>query len=399
MTEAGRFALVGTGYRATWFARVARWLPGRFTLTGAVSRSAVGARVATEGWRVPAYRDVAELLAAGRPDFVVVSVPWAAAVPAIDRLAAAGMPVLTETPPGADLDGLREVTRLAAGGARIQVAEQYPFQPLHAARIAITDAGLLGPVHQAALSVAHGYHAFALMRRHLGVTGDPATVRALRTEAPVQRPASRGGPRSTVDTVTEQRIHGLVDFGGRVGTYDFGDTQYWSLVQRHHVLLRGRDGELADETLHRVPEGAVDETTSVPLVRRSAGEGGDMAGQYLRGIAAGDRWWWRNPFPGARLFDDEVAVATVLELMARYARGGPAFYGAADGAQDHYLYLALQRAAESGETVRTGRQGWDDQLIRPADGGAPVPAPVIVDTGPDDVAHLRESATDNQVAR
>lgn len=390
--EAVRFALVGTGYRATYFARAARALPTRLELAGAVSRSAAGARVATEGWRVPAYRDVAELLAAGRPDFVVVSVPWSAAVPAIAELAAAGLPVLTETPPGPDLDGLRVVTDLAAGGARVQVAEQYPYQPLHAARIAITDAGLLGPVHEAALSVAHGYHAFALMRRHLGVTGEPAAVRAVRGEAGVQRPAGRGGPRTGAGTVTEQRIHGIVDFeGGRVGTYDFGDAQYWSLTQSHHVLLRGRDGELADTTLLRVstvdgPDAAV----TVPLVRQAAGEGGDMAGQYLRGISAGDRWWWRNPFPGTRLFDDELAVATVLELMAAYARGGPAFCGAADGAQDHYLNLALLRAADTGETVRTERQPWDDQLIRPVTAAAPVPPPVVTDPGPDDVAHLRQ---------
>jgi hypothetical protein len=188
--------------------------------------------------------------------------------------------------------------------------------------------------------------------------------------------------------VPEQRIHGIVDFGGKVGTYDFGDAQYWSLTQRHHVLLRGRDGELADTSLLRMstvdgPDAAV----TVPLVRQSAGEGGDMAGQYLRGIAAGDRWWWRNPFPGARLFDDEVAVATVLELMGAYARGGPPFYGAADGAQDHYLNLALLRAAETGETVRTEPQPWQDQLLT---GFAPVPPPVVTDPGPDDVAHLRQ---------
>lgn len=387
--EVVRFALVGTGYRATYFERAARALPTRFELTGAVSRSAAGARVATEGWRVPAHRTVAELLAAGRPDFAVVSVPWSAAVPATAELAAAGVPVLTETPPGPDLAGLREVTALTAGGARVQVAEQYPYQPWHAARIAITDAGVLGPVHEAALSVAHGYHAFALMRRHLGVTGGPAVVRAVRSGAAVRRPAGRGGPRPEPGLVTEQRIHGIVDFGGKVGTYDFGDAQYWSLTQQHHVLLRGRDGELADTTLLRMstvdgPDAAV----TVPLVRQSAGEGGDMAGLYPRGIAGGDRWWWRNPFPGARLFDDEIAVATVLELMGSYARGGPAFYGAADGAQDHYLNLALLRAADTGETVRTEPQPWQDQLLA---AGAPVPPPVVTDPGPDDVAHLRLS--------
>jgi predicted dehydrogenase len=354
------FAVVGTGWRAGMFVKVARAVPDRFGVLGVLARSSSSARRVMDAWKLPAYSSMEDLLEAAHPDFVVVSVPWAASVGAILSLSAAGVPVLAETPPAPDLEGLKEVTELVRQGARIQVTEQYPHQPLHAARLALTDKGAIGTVYSAYLSVAHGYHAFALMRRHLGLRGEPATVRATVHSLPVASGASRYGPPRAPGQLISERTVGIVDFGDRIGTYDFADTQYWSYVHRHHVVLRGSDGELADEMLHRVH--SLDETVSTALRREHAGSGGDMSGHYLRGISGVDGWIWRNPFPGCRMFDDEIAVATVLELMGRHVDGGPPFYGVADAAQDHYLYLALQQAAKTGTSVRTNRQPWDDLL-------------------------------------
>lgn len=371
-----RFGLVGTGWRCRFFARVARLVPARFELAGVVTRSAgTGASV----WGVPAYPNVDELVAGPPLDYVVVSVPRAAVVAITARLVELGQAALVETPPASDQAGLETVASLAAGGGRIQVAENYPWQPLHAARLAMTDAGLIGPLHEAVLSVAHDYHGFALMRRHLQVAGAPATIMATTTTAPVQTGAARTGPRAEATTTTSERTHALVDFGDQVGVYDFASTQYWSYVHRHHVVLRGRDGEIAGEQVTTVT--GAEDTISDTLTRQATGTGGNMAGTHVRGISAAGRWWWRNPFPGARLFDDEVAVATLMELMARYVAGGPGFYGAADAAQDTYLTFAMRRAAETGEPVRTTRQAWNDQLLSP-DQPTPLPEPVVTDRGP-----------------
>ncbi len=71
----------------------------------------------------------------------------------------------------------------------------------------------------------------------------------------------------------------------------------------------------------------VDEPATMPIRREQTGEDGDLGGYSLRGISLGERWIYRNPFAGARLSDDEIAIGTALERMGRYARGGPRFTG------------------------------------------------------------------------
>ena len=105
-----RFGLVGSGWRSEFFARLARLVPDRLQLTGVVTRSAErGAEVAAT-WSVPAYRTVDELLVGdGRPEFVIPSVPWPVTPEVTRDLVRREMPVLAETPPAPDVEGLRTV--------------------------------------------------------------------------------------------------------------------------------------------------------------------------------------------------------------------------------------------------------------------------------------------------
>jgi hypothetical protein len=84
-----------------------------------------------------------------------------------------------ETPPAHDLDALVHLWKGLPKNARIQVAEQYQFQPLHAARLALMRSGLLGEIHEAQVSVAHGDHGLSLLRKFLNLGFENATIRAL----------------------------------------------------------------------------------------------------------------------------------------------------------------------------------------------------------------------------
>ncbi|MNR27266.1 hypothetical protein D3C85_1445320 [compost metagenome] len=94
------------------------------------------------------------------------------------------------------------------------------------------------------------------------------------------------------------------------------------------------------------------------LKRINKGEGENAEGYYLQGIICGERWLYENPFTPARLFDDEIAIASCLCRMADYAAGGPGFYGLAEASQDTYLGMMIEQAIQTGETVRAEKQCW-----------------------------------------
>ncbi|MFD6142740.1 Gfo/Idh/MocA family oxidoreductase, partial [Promicromonospora sp. NPDC060271] len=102
-----RIGIVGSGFRARTMLRVLHALPDRFEVVGVATRNAADraelaagglSAAGLPGLPAPAYASVSELLAGGRPDVVLLTLPAGAAQPVIRDLAAAGVPVLTETP-------------------------------------------------------------------------------------------------------------------------------------------------------------------------------------------------------------------------------------------------------------------------------------------------------------
>jgi predicted dehydrogenase len=139
------FGLIGGGWRAEFYFRIARALPERFRIAGCVAKTpATRARIQA-AWNLRVFDDP-ETLLMERPEFVVTSVPRAASGPLLVELASQNMPVLAETPPASDLEGLNELWKRLPRNARVQVAEQYAFQPLHAARLAFAHSGRLGAI-------------------------------------------------------------------------------------------------------------------------------------------------------------------------------------------------------------------------------------------------------------
>ena len=61
-----------------------------------------------------------------------------------------------------------------------------------------------------------------------------------------------------------------------------------------------------------------------PLVRRQTGHDLDLIGYDTEHISLGSEVLYRNPYPGRRWMDDEIAMATLLEQTASWVRGeGP----------------------------------------------------------------------------
>jgi predicted dehydrogenase len=353
------FAIIGGGWRAEFFLRITRALPERFRVTGVLIRNREKHADFQHRWDGVAVADSLDgLLASPRtPRFVIVSVPWSASPGCILACAERGVPVLCETPPAPDLAGLLRLHKLTEQGARVQVAEQYALQPLHAAWLAIAGSGRLGEPAQAQVSVAHGYHGIHLMRRLLGVDFEPVTIDARPFRAPLVQGPDRHGPPEKEIIGQDEQLLARFDFdNGKLGIFDFTGAQYFSWIRANRVLVRGERGELdggGARWLHdfRTP-------ISAPLVRHDAGHGTNLEGFHHKGYTLGAEWVYKNPVAPGRLADDEIAIADCIQRMDAYVDGGPSHADLRQASQDQYLSLLMGQSARTGKPAASERQPW-----------------------------------------
>ncbi|MFN8471124.1 MAG: Gfo/Idh/MocA family oxidoreductase [Anaerolineae bacterium] len=353
------FGIVGAGWRAEFFLRIAAATPNWFRVTGLVRGTSSHAEEVGERFGVPVFASVKQLIDATRPSFVITSVPRDVNPALIRQIVDLNTAVLSETPPAPTVEGLNELWK-DVGGAQVQVAEQYIFQPHHAARLNLVATGKLGRVSQAQVSVAHGYHGVSLIRHFLGVTFEDATVETRRFQSPlVEGPGRYGGPTHEAVKTSSQDIT-IFDFGDRLGIFDFTGDQYFSWVRGQRLLVRGERGEIID--LHASYLRDFKTPIHLSFVRHETGANGNLEGKYLKGIQAGEEWLYENPLAPATLSDDEIAVGTSLLKMARYVETGEPFYPLAEACQDTYLALVALDALEQGRRLTTTRQSWCDAI-------------------------------------
>ncbi|MGX6608374.1 Gfo/Idh/MocA family protein [Micromonosporaceae bacterium Da 78-11] len=340
------FAVVGAGWRAEMFWRLAAGLPD-VECVGAVVRT-------PRDLPVPTFSSLDEI----HPDFVVTAVPWDANPGVIIDAVERGLPVLAETPPAPDRAGLLDLWARTGDTGLVQVAEQYLMVPAHAARLAAIRRGVIGEPTQVQVSSTHQYHAVALIRGYLGQGRGPATVRASRTTADLVDPLTRDGwtdddtPKPATTTIA------TIDFGdGRSGVYDFTDNQWHNQLRFRRILVRGTHGELQNDEVVRLTEPRT--VVRTPIVRRQTGYDLDLDAFDTDTITLGGDVLFRNPFPGKRWNDEEIAIATLLGRMAAWVRGeAPPPYPLADGAHDHLIALAVEEAADTDRTVTVAAPPW-----------------------------------------
>jgi predicted dehydrogenase len=353
-----RYALVGSGWRSSVYLRLAYVLPELFEVTGVVTRRPESGEQVERDFGVPTFRTVEELLAQQKPDFVVLSVPWPLTPELTRTLVGADMPVLAETPPAPDLEGMRALWSDVGSSGLVQVAEQYALMPLHAARLALTREGLIGTPGSVQVSSTHLYHVVAMMRSFLGVGIEPTTVLSQAFSAPLIDPITPAGWTHDREPKPARTILSTVDFGGdRMGLYDFTDNQWWNPVRPDHLTVRGSTGEIHDETVVRM----LDDTTPVTsrIERAVTGLGMNYEGTDLTALTFEGRVVFRNLFEGGRLSDDDIGTAELLSQTGAWTRGdGDAPYPLAQGMHDHHVGIAMEESVKTGAAVHTGDEPW-----------------------------------------
>ena len=357
MSPRTTFGIVGGGWRSHLLLRLADAAPGRLNAAGVVTRTADAGERVTARWGVPTYRTIDELLKAEDVDYVVAAVSWPAMPGVIRDLVAAGMAVLAETPPAPDLDRMSSLWGDVAGSGLVQVAEQYLLMPGHAARHTVIQDGVIGQATSVEISSTHLYHAVSLIRGLLGVGMDDVVVNARDFRAPLVDPLTFDG--WDLQAVPEPRTTTIatLDFGDRMGLYNFVENQWWNPLRTRRIVVRGSRGELVDNTVVRL----VDPTSPVEssLVYRRTGVDMNLEGSELVHVSFDGRVVYRNPWLGTRLSEDDIAVASMLEAEGAWVRGeGPEPYPLAQACQDHAIGLAIQESARTGAEVHVAKNVW-----------------------------------------
>jgi predicted dehydrogenase len=346
-----RFGVVGTGWRAEFFVRLGRLLPDVLTVTGVVGRNPVRSAEVAARWGIAGFGSVQALLGESAPDFVISSVPWDANPEVLEQAVGLGVPVLSETPPAPDQAGLVALWERVGQSGLVQVAEQYPLMPLHAARLTAVRRGLIGTPTSVQISSTHQYHAMALIRSFLGAGIGPATVQAGRFQAPLLDPLTRDGwnadpgPRQAGTTIA------TVDLGAAgMGLYDFTDNQWHNRLRSRRLVVRGSHGEMVDDNVTRWAD--PERILRSPLLRRQSGYDLDLEGYDSEFLVLDGEELWRNPFCGLRLSDEEIAILTMLVATAAWSRKeGPPPYPLAEACHDHALALAVDESVAQGRAV------------------------------------------------
>ena len=103
-----RFIIIGFGWRADFFYRIAKMMPERFEISAGVLRTKQRAEEVAEKEGVYATENLDEALKTN-PDFAVLCVPRTIVKEYLVRLMEAGLPILCETPPAQNVKELCEL--------------------------------------------------------------------------------------------------------------------------------------------------------------------------------------------------------------------------------------------------------------------------------------------------
>ena len=345
------YVIVGSGYRAEYFGRIARAYPELFRALF-LTRSPEKAALMRAHTGAEATVSVADALAF-RPDFAVIAVDRGHVADVAEEWILRGLPVVTETPVGDTPGKLRRLWTLAEEGARIVCCEQYPRQPILAAGLAAARR-LIGEPSSMYLSLLHDYHAAALIRQALGVpAGEDYTLRGARQQSPVAETDSRAG--AVLDGRVTEALRDMIHIAfasGKQAIYDFCPVQYRSYIRSRHLTLRGSRGEWTDTViLHLDGDNRPRRTFLLPEIPEKY--------RVLDTQALRDRRrnWQAELAPDT--VQDEFAIASLLLDMADYLAGGPSPYPLEEAMEDAWFWLLVNRAvAEPWTEVSASPRLW-----------------------------------------
>ena len=334
------YVIVGSGYRAAYFGRIAAAYPDLFRALF-LCRSREKAALMQKSTGIGAVTE-REACLSFRPDFIVVAVDRPHVADTAEEWLALGYPVLAETPIGDTEEKLVRLWRWQEEKkARIVCCEQYRRYPVLAAGLEAVARGMIGKPVSAYLSLAHDYHAFSLIRGMLLSEGEAYALRGAEQLSPAVETDSRQGAILDGRIGKEERKVIQIAFSsGKTAVYDFAPLQYRSFIRSRHLTVRGERGEWSDRIIFHLDESGqprrIHLMPDVPAAYRA------LDNQALRDLR---KTWQPELFLDTA--QDEFAIASILLDMEKYLQGGKPPYPLRDALEDAYFWLLAQKAVQS----------------------------------------------------
>ncbi len=352
-----KVGIIGNGWRTKAFLKVMEELPEIFEFSGMYFRNSEKAEIFEKTHKGLAFTCKDEFFKQGF-DFVIIAISRSAAVEACEEAFKLSVPVLCETPPGDGVEDLKKIYDLKLKyNAKAQVLEQYFCQPYHNGVLKLVNDGKFGNVSNVDISMIHDYHAISMIRKYLGVGFENCKIYGKDYSFPVTKTCTRDHIIFDGEINVAKHRRAVFEFeSGKIAFYNFSGEQYHNYLRTRHLQIQGDRGELVDFDVTSLDEG----NFPVPskIVRNDLGHFSNLDGYSHRGLMLDGKFIYTNPYEGARLTDDEIAIASIMEGMGKYSNGGDEIYPLEDALQDTYLYLCMDEAVNSSGTITTTHQNW-----------------------------------------
>ena len=352
-----RFVIVGTGWRAMYYVRIAKALPDIFELCGMLSRSEEKAKRIRDEYGISCTTSEDECLS-HKPDFVVVSVAKTAGAETAMHWLDKGCTVLLETPAGIDKETLSELRKREEQGQKLVVAEQYIRYPQYSALLKLVKKGIIGEVSYLNISLAHEYHGASIMRALLGINADTGFSVYSRTYTfPTAETLTR------YEEIVDGRVSGknrtvaLFEFeNGKTAVYEFDSEQYRSPIRKKTYKLQGVRGEIIDNHVFYLD--AKNHAAEAELEIESRVIKTDDTNPNLREFKEISRITflgeilYEPPFGLCGLSDDETAIVMLMKETAEYSKGsGNSPYLLKEALLDSYMTIMMRESQEQGRII------------------------------------------------
>ncbi len=345
-----KFIIVGSGWRAAYYIRIAKMLPEQFEVLAVFCRTQEKADEISSKYAVHATISISECVALN-PDFAVVAVSKSVITEVALSWLERGLTVLSETPAALDFETIDRLKKYSSQGAKLVIAEQYRLYPEYRAVLSLIKSGIIGEPSCLNISVAHEYHAASLIRAFLNIPVDMKfTVNAKTYEFPTTETLTRYESITDGRIALKKRTAATFEFeNGKVAFYDFDSEQYRSPIRKNILKIQGVRGEVIDRKVYYLNEKNEARESELVVESRKVERDSDNPNfkcvEEIEKITFEGKKLYEASFGLCGLSQDETAIATLLQKTRDFAKGSaPSPYPLEEAIQDSYTAILMQEA-------------------------------------------------------